>query len=145
MGIIVLTTDLSDESRRAYAPTVKLARMLDMRIALLHVVPELTGVPHGAPLAPPVAPADIAADVRDAQARLDELAGRLGEGAAAEVIAATNVAEAIAAYAKRVGADFIALSTHGRTGVRRLVMGSVAEGVMRHASTPIICFPPVQA
>jgi nucleotide-binding universal stress UspA family protein len=35
----------------------------------------------------------------------------------------------------------IALSSHGRSGFRRLVMGSVAEAVLRHARVPVLVFP----
>lgn len=44
----------------------------------------------------------------------------------------------IVKYAERVGADAVVLGTHGRSGVMRLFMGSVAEGVLRHASVPVL-------
>jgi universal stress protein A len=44
----------------------------------------------------------------------------------------------ILALAKSVGADAIVIGTHGRSGLRRLFMGSVAEGVMRQSSMPVI-------
>jgi nucleotide-binding universal stress UspA family protein len=47
-------------------------------------------------------------------------------------------ADAILEAAKEVGASVIALSTHGRTGYNRLVLGSVAEEVVRAASTPVL-------
>ena len=41
-------------------------------------------------------------------------------------------------YSERKEIDLVAMSTHGRTGLGRLTMGSVAEGVLRHASKPIL-------
>lgn len=44
----------------------------------------------------------------------------------------------IGAFAQRIDADGIVIGTHGRSGVRRLFMGSIAEGVMRHATVPVV-------
>ncbi len=46
-------------------------------------------------------------------------------------------AEEILAAARESGADLIAMATHGRTGVGRLLFGSVAEAVLRHAPVPV--------
>lgn len=46
--------------------------------------------------------------------------------------------------AKQVGADMIVMSTHGRTGLSRLLMGSVAEAVVRRAPCPVFSFKPTQ-
>ncbi len=47
-------------------------------------------------------------------------------------------ADAITNFAKERGADLIVLSTHGRTGVMRLLMGSVAESIIREAPCPVM-------
>jgi nucleotide-binding universal stress UspA family protein len=44
--------------------------------------------------------------------------------------------------ANEVGADLIAMSTHGRSGLAQLVMGSVADDVVRHATLPILLIRP---
>jgi nucleotide-binding universal stress UspA family protein len=49
-----------------------------------------------------------------------------------------NPVEQITGLAKEENVDLIVLSSHGRTGLIRLVMGSVAEGVMRHAECPVL-------
>ena len=48
---------------------------------------------------------------------------------------------AIYEAAAREGADLIIISTHGRTGLRRAFMGSVAEGTVRHAACPVLVVP----
>jgi nucleotide-binding universal stress UspA family protein len=49
-----------------------------------------------------------------------------------------NPGDAIIDYAKEHGGDLIVMGTHGRTGLRHLLMGSVAEHVVRHAPCPIL-------
>jgi hypothetical protein len=56
------------------------------------------------------------------------------------LVAATityNVAEAIVAFAARVNADVVLLGTHGRTGMSRMLIGSVAEDVVRTAGCSV--------
>jgi len=71
---------------------------------------------------------------------LDELAVRLrGQGLTVAARHAEGTpAAAIVATARACGADLIALTTHGRTGLERLLLGSVAEAVLRHAPCPLL-------
>jgi len=71
---------------------------------------------------------------------LDELAARLrGQGLTVAARHAEGVpAAAIVATARACGADLVALTTHGRTGLERLLLGSVAEEVLRHAPCPLL-------
>jgi nucleotide-binding universal stress UspA family protein len=141
--LILLTTDFSPESARAYQPAVELAERLGAGILLLHVV-ELAGVaPHGAPLAPVQQPPDTEERVATAERSLAAEVARLGDRVPtqARVAQGTDTVDTIVKTAREAGASYIALSTHGRTGLRRLVLGSVAEAVVRHAKVPVICFP----
>lgn len=54
-----------------------------------------------------------------------------------EVIEGTP-GEAIVAFARRRRADIVAMCTHGRSGLARLVYGSVADHVLRHSATPLL-------
>jgi nucleotide-binding universal stress UspA family protein len=49
-----------------------------------------------------------------------------------------EVSEMIARYAKEIKADLIIMATHGRTGIRKLIMGSVAERVKRSVAIPVL-------
>ena len=142
---ILLTTDLSPEAERAFAPAQELARAQGARITLLHVVPELSAVPHGAPLAPPIPSPETRQDIEEARELLRQQREKLDADleVCQEVMAADNLAHAIDTYAEEHEVDLICLSTHGRTGFRRLVLGSVAEAVLRHAKVPVLCFPRV--
>jgi nucleotide-binding universal stress UspA family protein len=53
-------------------------------------------------------------------------------------VEAGRAAETIAAYAKRARADLIVIATHGRRGIRHLVVGSCAEKIVRTASCPVL-------
>lgn len=57
------------------------------------------------------------------------------------VVEAVNIPNAIDAEAARIGADLIAMGTHGRTGLRHVLMGSIAEATTRCASRPVMTVP----
>ena len=141
MGLIVLTTDLSPASAAAYQPTMKLAAQLGHRVVLLHVVVSVPVTPHGAPLAPPLQPPDVTEQLESARAAAAPVLAELGSDVELELVVGDDVPRAVAQYAEQHGADLIALSTHGRTGLRHLVLGSQAEGILRHAKVPVLSFP----
>jgi nucleotide-binding universal stress UspA family protein len=83
--------------------------------------------------------------------QLDEINERL-DGVAARcrvrrgqihvhVVEGTGIAQSIETEAERVGADLIAMGTHGRTGLAHLWMGSVAEETIRRAPCPVLAVP----
>jgi nucleotide-binding universal stress UspA family protein len=104
-------------------------RALQASVTLLHVVPELRGLPHGAPFAPPITSREVDDDVEDAEAAIDNLRKELaGVEIRTAVLIGADVVTTITKYAADQRARLIALATHGRTGVR-------------HATVPVICFP----
>jgi nucleotide-binding universal stress UspA family protein len=58
------------------------------------------------------------------------------------VVTDMSVASAIREESARTNAGAVAIATHGRGGVPRFVLGSVADEVIRHASTPVLVFRP---
>lgn len=140
---IVLATDFSDEAARAYAPTLELARALGARVTLAHVIPDLTVIPYGAGLAPMQHEPDLPEKIAEARKRLAALAAQLGNGipVASEILTGERTEKALTDFAEQNAATFIAMSTHGRSGLRRVMMGSVAEAVLRQSVTPLIVFP----
>jgi nucleotide-binding universal stress UspA family protein len=75
---------------------------------------------------------------------LAKLAGKLKkEGIAVETATARGLpAYEILDYAKKNAVDIIVMSTHGRSGITRWVMGSVADRVLRRAAVPVLIIPP---
>ena len=139
---ILLTTDLSDESKRAFGPVRELAVRLGMKIRLVAVLEELPFEPSGGGL---VASFPDREQVKtDWQREAEKLADELGRDVCdtTVVIDAVDVANAIVAHAAEQKMDFIAMATHGRSGLRRLLLGSVAELVIRHSHVPVIVYPP---
>ena len=83
---------------------------------------------------------DIPARMKDAREYLAPVAAELrrqGARVTTEARYGNPVAEIVAA-ARQTGADIIAMTTHGRSGVSRLVFGSVAEAVLRRAEIPVL-------
>lgn len=140
---ILLTTDLSDESLRAFEPVATLARQMDATVTLLHVVEDVPIVAHGAPGSPPLHAPSIPDMVDNAKESIATQVKSMPAGVAVttDVITGARVAEAVAKYAEENGASMIALSTHGRSGFKRFFLGSVAEEVLRHAHVPVLVFP----
>jgi nucleotide-binding universal stress UspA family protein len=73
----------------------------------------------------------------EARTLLDTLVAKSG-GKAKDFLAEGAPGDEIAAAAKSFGADLIVIGSHGRTGISRVLMGSVAEAVMRHAPCPVL-------
>ena len=82
----------------------------------------------------------VEADRREAAAYLEGVASRLrARGLAVEQAQPDGEAPgAIAQHARRWGADLVAMTTHGRSGLERVVFGSVAEAVLRRAPCPVL-------
>ena len=141
---ILLTTDLSDDSLRAFDSVARLARAAEGRVTLLCVVQDVILPPATSdPLATPLHAPDVEPKRAAAAARLEQLAAEHLKGLPVDCHALVGGApeEAIGAAARDWGCDLIAMSTHGRSGFQRLVLGSVAEGVLRHSDVPVLFFP----
>ena len=74
--------------------------------------------------------------------RLEQLKPRFeGCDTQLEVRLGEDVPETILSFAEESGADVLAMSTHARTGLSRLVVGSIAETIIRHAKIPCLVIP----
>jgi nucleotide-binding universal stress UspA family protein len=143
---ILLTTDLSPEAKRAFEPVGDLAWLLGARVTLLHVLHVITEKPRDAQMGTPLGLPDYEAYEKTAEAGLQELAKLLPDDMDVSLMvrSGTNVGRTIARCAREQEVDLIAMSTHGRSGVRRLVLGSVAEEVLRRSTIPVLCYPHVE-
>ncbi len=131
---ILHPTDFSEHAGRAFRLACSLARDHGARLILLHVQPTLAVVGGvDGPVAIPV-PEDQSALLE----RLNNL--RPGDDAFAveHSLRVGDAAEEIVRLAEEAGCDLIVMGTHGRTGLRRLLMGSVAEDVLRAAPCPVL-------
>jgi nucleotide-binding universal stress UspA family protein len=100
---------------------------------------------HAAPAVPPPSDAPVRQMLEvpeRALAYLDSVRERLTGRRATALVRHGDAAEEIAQAAQELGADLIALTTHGRSGLSRLLMGSVAEAVVRRSSLPLLIMRP---
>ena len=142
---ILLTTDLSEESQRSFVYAADLAHEKGAKITLLNVVENLTVAPHGAPMAPPMGDPEAPVLKQVAQKALEKRRAELPADIEVDchAIFGTELGTTIADFAGEHGCDLIVISTHGRTGFRRFVMGSTAEVVLRHSAVPVMVIPRV--
>jgi universal stress protein A len=135
---ILIATDFSQDSELAVELAVELARALGAKLHLLHAyyVPIQT-----TPTGFIAMPADVIASARtDAQARLEELAKQLARHAIAVQTHSSpqDPLNAILELARALPADLIAMGTRGLSGIQHVLLGSVAERVVRLAPCPVL-------
>lgn len=139
---ILIPLDGSARSEAIVAHALELGRLLGAELTLLRVVvPPVLGA--AAPFTTPTDfdPERTRRDEAAAQSYLGALAQRLaGEGVAVRtrVVVTDQVAPAILEECERGGCGLIAIATAGRSGLRRLLIGSVADKVLRRADVPLL-------
>ena len=144
---ILVATDGSEEAELATRTATDLAQKTSSELHVVHVF----GI---APVGPPVYPeatelqgealeAEAGERVSEQRARevLDAEVGKVrsGGGAVAEAhLLEGRTAPAIVGLAEEVGAGLIVMGSRGRGGIRRALMGSVSDSVVRHAHCPVL-------
>lgn len=137
---VLVPTDFSDDANKAIAQAGRLlgAARPNGRLVLLHAYH--LPVEFTALGTMPVTPVLFADAAEQARTRLDAVAKPLRErGLQVETIALEGYAPTlIEEVARRENVDLIAMGTHGRSGLRRLLLGSTAERVVQHAPCPVL-------
>jgi len=141
--LIVVPTDFSAPAAHALRYASNLAERFDAHLLVIHadrfMVPvDFTAAPAGT--------FDVARDAMIEEAR-EQLEGHAEQCISRSVPYDTRVIvsrpiDAIIDQLRETGADLIVMGTHGRSGVRRLLLGSVTEAVMRVAPVPVIAVNP---
>ncbi|HEX6535280.1 MAG TPA: universal stress protein [Gemmatimonadaceae bacterium] len=137
---ILVPLDGSAPAREAIAPALALRSRAGARLTLLRVVPPRLELARPAPVSR-VDSAAVAEESAAAERELAAIAEQMAApGVAADVLVLVdaNPARAILEVADRTRADLIAMSTHGRGGIRRVLLGSVADKVVRAARTSVL-------
>ena len=135
---ILVPLDGSVLAEAALQPALDLARDYHAKLVLVRAAEA-----HTLPMSDPT-DAQVEA-VRTAEGYLAGARERLGRAGLADVETAVwygPPAEAIVEAARYRGADLIVMSSHGRSGLERLVLGSVAETVLRSTETPTLLIRP---
>lgn len=143
---VLVAFDGSDAARQGLTTALALAADQRATLFVLHV---LEGMPAGwsAYVDEQFRPARVETLLQglrvSGQRVLDEaqaMTSRQGQAIKTLLVDARgrSVADVILAQIQEVGADVVVLGTHGREGMSRLVMGSAAESVLRHAKVPVL-------
>ena len=138
---ILLPTDFSECANYALAYAASLARTFGSSIICLHVIEPMVPTVGYSGMTEPLPIADIADQLENsAERELPKLGGReeFAGLEIEEVIAHGEAAAEIVRVAKDKKVDLIVVSSHGRTGLGRILFGSTAEAVVRHASCPVL-------
>ena len=133
---ILVPIDFSECSRKALLYALPFARDHQAAITLLYVVPPA----YGASEFGEIDYAQLEASMKDGgQKELNKLAAELavGEVAVDTLVRVGSPAGEVVETARRPPADLIVISTHGRTGLKHVLLGSVAEHVVQRAPCPV--------
>ncbi len=140
---ILVPTDFSENSSAALSYAEKLAEKFGAEIHLLHVISNDTAVAMGSDGFFSVSDEilqELHAAVKKKLAETADSVGNSVKVVTQEMIEGAPFAE-IVRYAKNNNIDLIVLGTHGRTGISHLLIGSVAEKVVRKARCPVLTIP----
>jgi universal stress protein A len=134
---ILVPTDFSDCAKKALRYAIPLAKEHGAAITLLYVVPanHALGEYGGIDYASLETEMRASGDKQLAQLAVDEVRGEI---ATDTIIRTGSPAFEIIDLAKSLCADLIVISTHGHTGLKHVVLGSVAEHVVRRAPCPVL-------
>jgi nucleotide-binding universal stress UspA family protein len=142
---ILVPTDFSETSRAALRYAADLARQFDSRVHLLHVTPDPSQLPWA------VGPG-LAEYVESLEMRREKMIVALRAMATEEHLdplrTSTRILEGVAhheilEYVRSQGIDLVVMGTHGHGAFAHLLLGSVAERVVRHSPCPVLVLPRV--
>lgn len=141
--------DLSDEAEAILPVLRDLVRLTGGEITLMHVVEPILGISGAVPPYPVAVPQDqLEYSREEAQRRLEAVAERFRSGGlevSARVVVGLGVAGTVLDTLEQEHLDFVAMSTHGAGGFKRLLVGSVADKVIRASAKPVLVYrPPTQ-
>jgi nucleotide-binding universal stress UspA family protein len=126
-------TDFSESSAQAFQVACALARDADVRVIILHVCPPVVFNFGEGPVTTTIE--------QEKERRWERLLQIQPPSPAIRIehqLAEGGPEEEILRVAERAPCDLIVMGTHGRTGLGRVLLGSVAEAVLRHAPCPVL-------
>ena len=142
---ILVPVDGSAASAKGLALAIRMAKENRGRLLLLHVVEEypILAAPEAGAAIDRLLDGMVLAGKRTLRSIAQRVAGA-GVRAQTQLVEqfTGRVADAVAREAKRWKADLIVMGTHGRRGVKRALLGSDAETVVRYSTVPVLLVPP---
>jgi len=141
---ILVTIDGSENSMKAAEYAVSLVKKYDAELTILYVLYSELGFAYSNLLGvtTPKAIEDVLdTQKKDVQKWFDEIRSKLANSkipVTDKIIVSVSSIVGIVGFADKEKMDLIILGTRGRTGFKKLLMGSVAEGVVNHSSCPVM-------
>jgi nucleotide-binding universal stress UspA family protein len=138
---ILLPTDGSEASRRAIQAGVALARSVGAEVVGLHVTPPFHVVTSNSRMLEDTPDQYATECSQRARHVLDDVEGAAREAGVAwrlEHASADDPFEAIIDTARRLGCDLIVMASHGRHGIKGLLLGSETQKVLVHSAIPVL-------
>ena len=139
LRVLLVPVDFSAGSMKALDFALALAKPFGASVELLHVLDPMHAI--GKLKAPKLDQLRREA-VNDAKRRLANLARRNGNGRLRHAVLNGSPYAEIVEKAARIKANMIVMGSRGRTGLGRILVGSVAEKVVRHAPCPVLSYLP---
>lgn len=140
---ILVTTDGTALSKKAVKGAIDLASTTGAELVVLHVVPRYPVSYFEGSLA--LSPSEVARTEKEWDDRAQDLTGSVVAQAKARKVKAKavvmhsdHVAEAIIAGAKKNRCDLVVMASHGRRGIKRVLLGSETQAVLTHCTTPVL-------
>lgn len=137
---ILVPVDLSEQSSAALTEAAEIARVCNAKLVVMyaeHFLPQLDSL---------AATATATADKPEADKRMmaekllrDQISLNVpGTVPVESRVVVGDPVDAILNTARETASDWIVMATHGRTGIKRMTLGSVTEEVLRHADRPLL-------
>jgi nucleotide-binding universal stress UspA family protein len=140
IGKILVPIDFSEHSHKALRYALAFAAQFDAEVTLVHIVEQM--VYPGDWMYPPIAVTDFAAEKRE---QMIERLRALDAGSGVKTQHMVRLGRAwqeVVEIAREQKADLIILATHGYTGLKHVLLGSVAEKIVRHSPCPVLSVRP---
>lgn len=138
LATILHPTDFSEHSLFGFRLACALARDYNARLVLLHVIPPPMVIYTGGPV-----PAETWPSIEEVKEKLRQLEGQAHRVRIESEVLEGDPVDMILRAAEETSSDVIVMGTHGRTALARLLLGSVAESVLRKAPCPVLTAKPL--
>ncbi len=135
---IIVGVDFTPKTDRAMRSAISLAQATGSKVVLVHVVPSLAEIRGG-----PDADTTVTATIeKRLQEQAEVLSTNTGVSVDYGVVVGPRPAEELVKYVKTWGGDLLVTGTEGRSGLDRILIGSVAESLIQAATVPVLVVGP---
>jgi len=141
MKKVLIAIDYDQTAQKVANEGYSLARDMNAEVILLHVISNPVLYYSSYMVLTPVQINSVGDLKAVAQKFLEKMKHDLGDEAIQTIIKEGDTAESILETAKKLKADIIVIGTHSRKWLENILMGSVAENVLRHATLPLFIIP----